>query len=134
MNIAIPPPLKAEHDELHAELATATKLPGPVGSAAAEVAKLLHPHFIKEEQFALPPLGLLSDLAAGKWPQGIEAVLAMTERLKDELPMMLAEHVAILAALEKLAEAARIAGSLRASKPPRARKWLKNRFGWGTRI
>jgi len=79
-------------------------------------------------------LGLLSDLAAGKWPQGIEAVLAMTERLKDELPMMLAEHVAILAALEKLAEAARIAGSLRASKPPRARKWLKNRFGWGTRI
>jgi len=46
MNIAIPPPLKAEHDELHAELATATKLPGPVGSAAAEVAKLLHPHFI----------------------------------------------------------------------------------------
>lgn len=110
MKIAIPPPLKAEHDELHAELAAATTLPGPVGSAAGEVAKLLHPHFVKEEEFALPPLRLLADVAAGKRPRGIEAVVAMTDRLKAELPTMSAEHVAILGALEKLADAARLAG------------------------
>lgn len=113
MEIATPAPLKAEHDELHAELAAATKLLGPVGAAAREVAKVLHPHFVKEEQFALPPLGLLASLAAGKPIQEMAAVVAMTDRLKRELPEMLAEHAAILRALESLAAAAREAGDER---------------------
>lgn len=90
--VVVPPALKAEHDELHAELAAATKLPGAVGAAAGEVAKLLHPHFIKEEEFALPPLGLLMTIARGGTVAGNEAVVAMADRLKRELPDMLAEH------------------------------------------
>ncbi len=108
--VVVPPALKAEHDELHAELAAATKLPGAVGAAAGEVAKLLHPHFIKEEEFALPPLGLLMTIARGGTVAGNEAVVAMADRLKRELPDMLAEHAVILDALAKLAAAARAEG------------------------
>lgn len=55
MTFQIPRSLKAEHDELHAELARAAKEPGEIGAAAREVARILHPHFVSEEEFALPP-------------------------------------------------------------------------------
>lgn len=32
------------------------------GEAAKVVANLMHPHFISEEEYALPPLGLLARL------------------------------------------------------------------------
>lgn len=107
MEFRIPVPLKAEHDQLHRELVAATKAPGRVGEAARAVAGLLHPHFVKEEEFALPPLGLLSTLARGEVVPGMEPVTAMTDRLEAELPAMLAEHQAIVAALEELTAAAR---------------------------
>jgi hypothetical protein len=106
----IPVPLVAEHEALHQRLAHAMREPGDVGAAARAVAHLLHPHFVKEEAFALPPLALLPELAAGQATPGTEAVLPMTSRLAAELPGMLAEHRAIVAALEKLRQAARAAG------------------------
>ncbi|MFO0753230.1 MAG: hemerythrin domain-containing protein [Thermodesulfovibrionales bacterium] len=106
MEITIPSPLKAEHDELHQELVRATKEPGKVGEAARAVAEVLHPHFVKEEEYALPPLGALKALAEDKPAPGAEKVIEMTGRLKAELPRMLEEHEAIVASLERLAEAA----------------------------
>ena len=110
MKLEIPAPLQAEHDELHAELAAATKAPGAVGEAAREVARLLHPHFVREERFALPPLGLLADVVRGALRAEMAEVLAMTRRLKAELPAMFAEHQQIVAALDKLLAAAQAAG------------------------
>jgi hypothetical protein len=107
MNFTIPRALKAEHEALHAELVTLTKAPGQVGDAARRVADLLHPHFVKEEEYALPPLGLLTALAEGRVTSDMRAVLAMTDRLKQELPVMLAEHRTVVAALDALAKAAR---------------------------
>jgi hypothetical protein len=106
----IPRPLKAEHDELHAELVKATQAGGRTGEAAEAVARALHPHFLKEEEFALPPLGLLPRLARERVTPGLRAVLPMTDRLKAELPQMLREHQAIVAALRKLADAAAAEG------------------------
>lgn len=106
MQFTIPEPLKIEHDELHEELAKATKAGGHVGEAAQTVARLLHPHFVQEEEFALPPLALLKPLAEGRLAPDMAEVLAMTDRLKTELPHMLAEHEAIVAALDRLVEAA----------------------------
>ena len=110
MRFDIPKPLQVEHEELHARLVTATKEPGAIGEAAREVARLLHPHFVREEEFALPPLALLERLARGDASDEMAAVLAMTRRLKAELPQMLAEHNGIVSALEKLRTAARAAG------------------------
>ena len=107
MNFEIPKPLKAEHDELHAELVRATKAGGRTGDAAKTVAKLLHPHFVKEEEYALPPLALLVALSQGKIEVGMADVLQMTDRLKPELSTMLAEHKEIVAALAKLVDAAK---------------------------
>jgi hypothetical protein len=49
MQLNIPAPLKAEHEELHAVLVKATKEAGDTGKAARSVAEILHPHFVKEE-------------------------------------------------------------------------------------
>ena len=110
MTPRIPKPLTEEHEELHAELVKLTRARGKVGEAARAVATLLHPHFVKEEEYALPPLGLLAALAAGPPTPEMRAVLVMTDRLRAELPQMLAEHKAIVVALEELREAAEQAG------------------------
>ena len=107
MAFQIPRPLHVEHEELHAELVKATQVEGEIGEAARTVAALLHPHFVKEEAYALPPLSVLSLLAAGKVTPEMRDVLPMTDRLQTELPQMLAEHKAIVAALHHLVDAAK---------------------------
>lgn len=107
MKFEIPKPMKIEHDELHAELVNATKAGGRTGDAAKAVAKVLHPHFVKEEEFALPPLGLLTKLIHGGVEPEMADVLKMTDRLETELPQMLSEHKDIVAALNNLIDVAR---------------------------
>lgn len=102
MEIKVPKSLKEEHKELHGELVAATKAGGKVGEAAKSVVQVLHPHFVKEEEYALPPLGLLTMLAEGRLPRDIPAIIAMTDKLKTELNLMLHEHKAVIAALHKL--------------------------------
>ena len=113
INLQIPDSMKAEHEELHEELYGATLVPGRVGEAARAVADVLHEHFEKEEAFALPPLGLLPGLAKGESGPELRQALPLTERLKTDLPEMLAEHEAIVAALDRLVEAANQAGEPR---------------------
>ena len=107
MEFPIPEPLKAEHAELHADLVEATRAGGRVGEAANEVAKRLHPHFVREEEFALPPLGLLASLTKGAVVPGMADVLALTDRLEAELPSMMAEHKEIVEVLGDLVAAAK---------------------------
>ena len=106
MNLQTPAALKAEHEELHGDLARATKAGGSTGEAAKAVAKLMHPHFVKEEEYALPPLGLLTALSKGKLEAEMADVFKMTDKLEAELPHMLAEHKDIVTALKRLIEAA----------------------------
>jgi hypothetical protein len=101
----IPSSIQAEHKELHARLAKAASAGGRTGAAAREVEKLLAPHFGKEEQYAMPPLGLLSAVAAGNLPADKAAVIAMSERLKQDMPEMLREHKAIAVAVQRLRKA-----------------------------
>lgn len=104
--IGIPEAMRAEHAELHEALVEATRAPGDVGAAAREVARVLHPHFVREEEIALPPLGLLEDLARGVVTADMAAVLQLTDALRAELPRMLEEHAAIRLALARLAATA----------------------------
>ena len=106
MRLEIPRSLKAEHEELHAELKRAARESGEVGEAAMGVATALRPHFLKEEEYALPPLGLLSALAAGSAPADTEAAVEMAGRLKRDLGRMIEEHRTILARLQPLIDAA----------------------------
>lgn len=110
MEFEVPRSLKVEHEHLHETLRAATKESGELGGAAAAVAELMHPHFLKEEEYALPPLGLLGRLAQGAVTPGMKDVLVLTDKLKSNLSQMLAEHQSIVVALEKLSAAAKKVG------------------------
>ena len=106
MKFEIPLPLQREHEALHQRLRMATQADGEVGENARALARLMHPHFVKEDQIALPPLGLLAALATGDPTPEMAGVLALTDRLEAELSAMLAEHRAIVEALQRLRDAA----------------------------
>ncbi len=105
-----PHSLRADHDRLHADLAALTKETGVVGDAARDVARILHPHFVKEEEYAFPPLGLLASIARGEIDRSMEPVVTMGRRIKAELPMMISEHRDIVRSLDGLAAAAVVHG------------------------
>jgi hypothetical protein len=107
MPIGIPEAMREEHEELHDELRKATKMAGPVGKAAKRVAEVLHPHFERENELALPVIGIARELAEGKispdFPKGLE----LSEKFKVEYKRMLQEHVEIVKALSELEKAAK---------------------------
>jgi hypothetical protein len=107
MKFDIPAPLKIEHEELHADLVKATKVGGKTGEAAKAVAQVLHDHFVKEEQYAMPPLGLLRALSEGRIAPEMAEATKMTDRLEADLDAMLADHQIIVGELKRLAEAAK---------------------------
>lgn len=107
MDFTIPHTMEIEHEELQKELRKGTGAGGETGEAAKKVAKILNPHFVKEEDFALPPLGLLPLLSKGRVTSDMKDILLMTDKLKTELKEMLKEHKQILSALKKLVAAAK---------------------------
>jgi hypothetical protein len=110
--LQVPDPMRIEHEAIHARLEAATRAPGAVGAAARELARLLAPHFERENQIALPPLALLEPLARGDViaAEAAAHALAMTDSLAVELPRMLEEHVRIDAAARTLEQVARTHG------------------------
>ncbi len=106
MDIKIPKALMEGHHELGATLDEAAMEGGKVGREASSLIAVLKPHEMREEQFALPPLGLLPSLASGGLDYDMAAVKIMIDTFRAELPKMKAEHETILAAADRLAVAA----------------------------
>ncbi|OHB76704.1 MAG: hypothetical protein A2Z34_05490 [Planctomycetes bacterium RBG_16_59_8] len=102
----IPSALQREHADLYVRLVAATQEPGAVGEAAKPLAALLHSHFEKEEAVALPPLKSLWAITAGKEVADSEKIIAMSAKLREELPSLIEEHRAITRALKGLLSAA----------------------------
>jgi hypothetical protein len=109
-----------EHEHLHADLVELTRVQGAVGGAARSVAEKLHQHCVAEEQFALPPLALLEPLSRGEAAPNADVAIAMTRRLRAELPRMLAERREIAAASRELESAASAHGHAEAERFARA--------------
>jgi thiamine monophosphate kinase len=86
------------------ELGKAIGLGGDTGEAAKAVAEVLHNHFLKEEEYALPQLGLLPALAEGKVNDEMRPAIDMADKLADDLNQMLQEHKMVVVALEHLSE------------------------------
>ena len=114
MKLKIPESLELEHQDLHEQLYKGIKEGGKVGEAAKAVADVLHPHFEKEEEYALPPLGLLPSLSSeqekieGKITQDErDNIITMTDKLKQDLSHMIKEHNEIVVALNNLIEIAK---------------------------
>ncbi len=105
----IPPSILEEHEALRAALERVSDEPGKLGEAGRALAATMEPHFAKEEELALPPLGVLPALAAGEAVPDPARIIALASRLEAELPTMLEEHREIGAAIEVLIEAAKSA-------------------------
>lgn len=110
MKLEIPEPLTREHEALHQRLHEAGEAGGAVAEAARDLIEVMHPHFVREEEIAMPPLALLAPLSKGEYTPEMDAVLELTDTLAAELPRMLDEHADIRAAVHRLADAAREAG------------------------
>ena len=92
-----------------------TKERGRTGEAAKAVAKVLEPHFAKENAYALPPLGLLKPLSQGKFEPKMVEVLKLTDKLEaalnaiagvDELRSSSAEGVSMVVVTFDLSKSA----------------------------
>jgi hemerythrin len=105
--LGIPASIAAEHRELHEMLAKVIGSGGKTGEAAKEVEHRLSGHFEKEEEYALPQLGLLRQLAAGGDASDSRRAIELSDKLKADLPKMLEEHKSIVEALNVLSDAAR---------------------------
>lgn len=106
----VPEVLSIEHDHLHKQLAAAINAGGETGAAAEHVKGVMKPHFLREEEIAMPPLALLEPLSRGEYTSEMDRVLKLTDQLEHELSEMLSEHQQIKDALKDLAQAARSEG------------------------
>jgi hypothetical protein len=105
--------MEKEHEELHDELRKAVRMSGAVGKAAKNVAEVLHPHFERENELALPVVGILRGLAEGKTSPDYPRALELCEQFKVEYESMLREHEEVVRALDKLEKVARKAKRVR---------------------
>jgi len=110
MSLQIPDSLKGDHDSLRARLKRVMRESGQVGEIARRVMQVMDGHMMREEKFALKPLGLLKLLGRGETPRDLADALEMVRGLKREMPQMVDEHRQIAELLRLLASAAAAEG------------------------
>ena len=103
MPLSPPSTLEKEHEAIWKLLMELQRLSGKTGSLAEKLADDLKLHIDKEENLALPLLGILPDLVNGKL-SGAAAMRAsqIHQRLEKEYPGMLHGHKELYKILERL--------------------------------
>jgi hypothetical protein len=102
----MPATIKKEHTYLLGEIGKLALLKDSTGRAAVKLNELMQHHFEEEEDYVLPPLGLLPFLAEGGIPPQSKEVIGLTEKLKTQLLHMKAEHQLIKAYMDEVVQAA----------------------------
>ncbi len=103
MKMSIPTTVERSHQELLGLLVAAQRLPGKTGVVAEELAKNLQPHLDREEECALPLLGLLQTLVTRN-VNAAESGRAtkLYTQMKKEYPRMTREHKELHKLIEQL--------------------------------
>jgi hypothetical protein len=70
--------------------------------AAQKAAAFLKEHYAREEQFVLPPLGLLPRIAKGEISKDMEPAIAMADRTKSALADFANDHIKITSLMNDL--------------------------------
>jgi len=110
MPLQVPDSLKNAHDALHVGLKHAMREPGHTGEVARKIMQLMDGHMLREEKFALRPLGLLKELGRGEMPPDLAEAARMAQGLKSEMAQMVNEHRQIAELLRELARQAEAEG------------------------
>ena len=107
--------MEKEHQDIWQLFMGVQNLPGKTGAIAAKLAKDLKLHIDKEESLALPLLGILRDLAAGKLNASTaKRASLISSRFEKEYPGMLHGHTELYKLLERLRDVADKEGHLTA--------------------
>jgi iron-sulfur cluster repair protein YtfE (RIC family) len=107
MALAIPSVIKEEHEELRRSLSKLSATGGEVGEEVRKVEEALKPHFEKEEELALPLLGLLKNLSEDRPIEDPQRAAELADKFVAEYERILQEHAEISRALESLEAAAK---------------------------
>ena len=110
MALQIPDSLNNAHAALHGGLRRAMREPGRTGELARRIMETMDGHMLREEKFALRPLGLLAALGRGETPPDLAEAVRMVDGLKREMPQMIAEHRQIAELLRQFAKDAEAEG------------------------
>lgn len=102
---AVPSSLKKTHSELLNQLHEFTLIKDSSTSFALKLEELMLHHFQEEENYILPPLGLLPSLAKGQLPEHSKEIITLSEKAKSQMDHMSAEHQLIIAYIEELKQA-----------------------------
>jgi hypothetical protein len=102
----IPVSLLEEHAEIVMSLRSAVEAGGALAPAARSVLEIVEPHMRREQELALAPLRFLPRLADGEVTADMTPLIAVTDRLRAEMPALRKEHAALRRALEGLWETA----------------------------
>jgi len=110
MALHVPISLKSEHESLLARMRRAMREDDATGEAARRVMQVMDGHMMREEKFALRPLGLLRALGRGETPSEVAEAARLIEQLREQMPQMIDEHRQIAELLREFARAAEAAG------------------------
>jgi hypothetical protein len=102
----VPVAIKKEHENILNLLKNFVSLQDSAGGAARKLENLVQHHFAEEEDYVLPPLGLLPLLANGTIPEQSKEIIALTQKLKENMDHLSAEHQMIKAYISELKEVA----------------------------
>ena len=108
--LQVPESLKNAHEALHGGLRRAMREPGRTGELARKIMQIMDGHMLREEKFALRPLGLLKALGRGETPPDLAEALRMVQGLKREMAQMVDEHRQIAELLRQFAQDAEAEG------------------------
>ena len=98
----IPQSLIVEHKDTLDRLTALASRSGEVGQEARKALALFKAHTAREQEFILPPLTLLPELAAGKVTPDMAWALTMADRVKAERDQIDQEHVQVTDAMTAL--------------------------------
>jgi hypothetical protein len=106
--LEIPQSSRVEHDDIisYLEAAAQQQRRPQVAEAARKALDVMRPHFAREADYVLPPLGLLPALAEGQVRPEMRGAIAMADRVKAEQDQLYEEHVRITGVLNDLIAAA----------------------------
>ena len=90
--LSAPKSLEEEHREIMQSLLRASALTDETGEAVRELLKTLQPHFLKEEQYAMPVLGSLTELVSGRKISNLGEIADSQADLLREYESMFQEH------------------------------------------
>jgi len=103
--------LVREHEEIRFQLRRAATQPGPIGEAAGRLADMFSAHLDFEERDVFPAFPILRRLMLGQWDeaaseQAVAQIAPLIVGFSQQHPALIRQHEAILAATERLWEAA----------------------------